>query len=148
MVDRSSRNPHREALPHKNKYDVHTNNFLRSSKKLRVRLSFSINMSNLGLRCLSSSNVPRTTAISRLKSRWGTRNIHQRRSLLYPIEDGLGEFLPPAALKAVAVDYHEGLLQRLNEEVQGESRGHSSRIAHSTHASQERSNRASVSFRH
>lgn len=139
----------REALPHKSKHNVHTNNFcdVFSKKKIRVRLSFSINMSNLGLRCLSSSNASRTTAISRLKSRWGTRNIHQRRSLLYPIEDGLGEFLPPAALKAVAVDYHDGLLQRLNEEVQGESRGHSSRFAH-THAPQEPSNRTSVSFRH
>ncbi|KAF9468799.1 hypothetical protein BDZ94DRAFT_1317388 [Collybia nuda] len=76
-------------------------------------------MSNLGLRCLTSSNVSRTTAASRLKSRWGTRNIHKRRSLLYPVEDGLGDFLPPAALKAVAEEYHDGLLQRLNEEVRG-----------------------------
>jgi Fe-Mn family superoxide dismutase len=39
--------------------------------------------------------------------------------LEYPIEDGLGAFLPPPALKMLAVDYQDGLLQRLNEEVRG-----------------------------
>ncbi|KAF8076041.1 manganese superoxide dismutase [Lyophyllum atratum] len=76
-------------------------------------------MSNLGLRLASSSASRCSSAICRLKSRWGTRNLHQRIPLPYPIEGGLGDFLPPPALKTVAVDYQEGLLQRLDEEVRG-----------------------------
>lgn len=34
---------------------------------------------------------------------------------------GLGHFLPPDALKAVAIDYQQSLLQKLNEEVKGQS---------------------------
>jgi Fe-Mn family superoxide dismutase len=45
--------------------------------------------------------------------------VHGRIELKYPIAGGLGEFLPPAALKVVAVDFQEGLLSRLNEEVKG-----------------------------
>jgi hypothetical protein len=102
-------------------------------------------MSNLGLR-FSSSRASRASVVSPFKSHWGTRNLHKRRALLYPIEDGLGEFLPPAALKAVAEEYHDGLLRRLNEETQGESREPSGKPVFA-HISQERSNRASVSFR-
>jgi hypothetical protein len=51
-------------------------------------------------------------------TRW-SRHLHVRRPLGYPIEDGLGAFLPPPALKMLAVDYQDGLLQRLNDEVQG-----------------------------
>ncbi|KAF7980916.1 hypothetical protein HWV62_36119 [Athelia sp. TMB] len=52
--------------------------------------------------------------------RWSpSRNAHIRRELAYPIEKGLGEFLPPAALKTLAVEYQDGLLQRLNDEVRG-----------------------------
>lgn len=45
--------------------------------------------------------------------------LHQRRELEYPIENGLGDFLTPEGLKAIAVDWQEGLLKRLNEEVKG-----------------------------
>jgi Fe-Mn family superoxide dismutase len=58
---------------------------------------------------------------ARLDSRWCTRGLHQRRALLYKLEDGLGEFLPPPALKSIAVDWQQGLLERLNEEVRGTS---------------------------
>jgi len=58
-------------------------------------------------------------ALSRLKSRSSKRNYHQLERLPYPIENGLGDFLPPEALKVVAVDYQAGLLQQLNEELQG-----------------------------
>lgn len=51
--------------------------------------------------------------------RWSIRNIHVPRPLAYPIENGLGDFLPPPALKTLAVDYQEGLLQRLNDEIRG-----------------------------
>ncbi|KAF8631264.1 hypothetical protein AX15_002591 [Amanita polypyramis BW_CC] len=54
---------------------------------------------------------------ARLHPGWSTRGLHQRRALLYNPEDGLGEFLPPPALKTVAVDWQQGLLDRLNEEV-------------------------------
>ncbi|KAF8875192.1 hypothetical protein CPB85DRAFT_1444108 [Mucidula mucida] len=42
------------------------------------------------------------------------RNVHL--PLPYPVEGGLGDFLPPAALKVVAVDYQGTLIQRLNDE--------------------------------
>ncbi|KAH6915275.1 Manganese/iron superoxide dismutase [Coprinopsis sp. MPI-PUGE-AT-0042] len=71
--------------------------------------------SALRLRMLSSSlrtnsSIPRSRLLS--------RKLHQRRPLLYSMEDGLGNFLPPAALRT-AVEWQEGLLQRLNEEVKG-----------------------------
>ncbi|KAJ1311310.1 hypothetical protein OPQ81_009806 [Rhizoctonia solani] len=43
--------------------------------------------------------------------------LHARRELEYPIEGGLGDFLTPEGLKTIAVDWQEGLLNRLNEEV-------------------------------
>ncbi|KAF9027026.1 hypothetical protein BDZ89DRAFT_1015918 [Hymenopellis radicata] len=42
------------------------------------------------------------------------RNVHLQ--LPYPVEGGLGDFLPPSALEVVAVDYQGGLVQRLNDE--------------------------------
>ncbi|KIY72874.1 manganese and iron superoxide dismutase [Cylindrobasidium torrendii FP15055 ss-10] len=47
------------------------------------------------------------------------RTLHQRSMLPYRLEEGLGEFLPAPALKTVAVDYQEGLLKQLNEEIRG-----------------------------
>ncbi|KAJ7638475.1 manganese superoxide dismutase [Roridomyces roridus] len=52
----------------------------------------------------------------------GTRGVtgqfdHLPLPLPYNIKDGLGKFLPPPALEAVAVDYQLGLLARLTEEV-------------------------------
>jgi hypothetical protein len=32
----------------------------------------------------------------------------------------MGDFLPPAALKVIAEDYQQGLLDRLNEQIKGE----------------------------
>ena len=46
-------------------------------------------------------------------------SLHQRRALEYPLENGLGNFLTPEGLKTIAVDWQEGLLDRLNEEVRG-----------------------------
>jgi superoxide dismutase, Fe-Mn family len=70
-------------------------------------------MNYIGLRLTSAS------ALSRLKPRWSKRNYHQLEKLPYPIENGLGDFLPPDALKVVAIDYQAGLLQQLNEELRG-----------------------------
>jgi len=39
--------------------------------------------------------------------------------LPYNIEDGLGDFLSPEALHMIAVEYQQGLLTRLNEQVKG-----------------------------
>ena len=64
--------------------------------------------------------VSTNSRTSSLGSRLGTRNIHRRISLPYSIEDGLGNFLPPAALQTL-VEYQDGLLSRLNEEVRGMS---------------------------
>ncbi|KAF7433477.1 hypothetical protein PC9H_005429 [Pleurotus ostreatus] len=70
-----------------------------------------------GLR-LATSKCTRRAAVFSLPSRaWGTRSIHRRRPLPYSIEEGLGNFLPPQALKVVAEDYQEGLLERLNEQI-------------------------------
>lgn len=48
-----------------------------------------------------------------------TRGVHGLKEYRYPIEEGFGEFLPPAALKTVAIEYQQGILQRLNDEVRG-----------------------------
>ncbi|KAH8118496.1 Manganese/iron superoxide dismutase [Phellopilus nigrolimitatus] len=44
------------------------------------------------------------------------RLLHSPRKLWYPIEDGVGDFLPPKALETV-VEWQDGLLVRLNEQV-------------------------------
>lgn len=49
----------------------------------------------------------------------GLRRAHTPRPLPYNINDGLGDFLSPEALRIIAHDYQQGLLQRLNEEVAG-----------------------------
>ncbi|TFK29324.1 hypothetical protein FA15DRAFT_664252 [Coprinopsis marcescibilis] len=68
---------------------------------------------------LLSSAAKRGASIPR--SRWfSIRKLHQRRGLLYNPEHGLGQFLPPPALRT-AIDWQDGLLDRLNEEVKGTS---------------------------
>ena len=44
--------------------------------------------------------------------------------LPYKIEDGMGDFLPPAALMVIAEDYQQGLLDCLNEKIKGASLSH------------------------
>ncbi|KAL8279208.1 hypothetical protein RQP46_008464 [Phenoliferia psychrophenolica] len=46
-----------------------------------------------------------------------SRSLHSRVELPYSIDAGLGPFLSPAALKTVAVDWQQGVLDRLNEHV-------------------------------
>lgn len=71
------------------------------------------------LRAVSASRVIAPAA--RVSLQWiQSRHVHTRLELPYDIEKGLGEFLPPAALKTVAVEYQQGLLDRLNEQVAGE----------------------------
>jgi len=49
------------------------------------------------------------------------RHIHTAKPLPYPTEEGLGDFLPPAALKTIGIEYQQGLLERLSEQVHGAS---------------------------
>ena len=73
-------------------------------------------MYSMGLRFAPSRS---TSVFSRLKPRCSKRSYHQLEKLPYPIESGLGQFLPPEALKVVAIDYQAGLLQQLDEELRG-----------------------------
>ncbi|KAE9404512.1 hypothetical protein BT96DRAFT_813430 [Gymnopus androsaceus JB14] len=59
--------------------------------------------------------------LSRLKWRTASarRGLHTPRRLPYDVNKGLGDFLPPEALKVVGHDYQKGLLDRLNDEVKG-----------------------------
>ena len=67
-----------------------------------------------------------TRAVSRhsrnFRLRGVSRPLHTAKPLPYPVEGGLGEFLPPAAVKTIGVEYQQGLLDRLNEQVHGASR--------------------------
>jgi superoxide dismutase, Fe-Mn family len=47
------------------------------------------------------------------------RCVHQLRQLPYDVDQGLGSFLSPAALRMISIDYQQGLLNRLNEQVKG-----------------------------
>lgn len=47
------------------------------------------------------------------------RTVHTVKKLPYDVSKGLGDFLPPHALKVVGHDYQKGLLDRLNDEVKG-----------------------------
>jgi hypothetical protein len=61
------------------------------------------------------------SAAARSTLPWSTsrRTIHVRVPLPYKVEDGMGNFLSPAALKVIAEDYQQGLLDRLNEQIKG-----------------------------
>ncbi|KAG8719388.1 hypothetical protein FRC08_002931 [Ceratobasidium sp. 394] len=63
------------------------------------------------------TSVSPTSRIPKSVGWAATRQLHERRALEYPIEDGLGDFLTPEGLKLIAVEWQEGLLERLNEEV-------------------------------
>jgi hypothetical protein len=75
-----------------------------------------------------------TSAATRLAANWqrsaaarstllpwsaSRRSIHVRIPLPYKVEDGMGDFLSPEALKVIAEDYQQGLLDRLNEQIKG-----------------------------
>ncbi|KAI0079739.1 manganese and iron superoxide dismutase [Panus rudis PR-1116 ss-1] len=71
-------------------------------------------MSTLCSRLLASSRAaPRALAFRPLIH---SRRIHNLKDLPYDVEEGLGDFLPPPALKMIAIEYQQGLLDRLNDE--------------------------------
>ncbi|KAI0370305.1 manganese and iron superoxide dismutase [Pilatotrama ljubarskyi] len=79
-------------------------------------------MSGLGFRLASStSRATRLASVRTQACRVQSRALHRRRQLSYPIEEGLGTFLPPHTLKMIAEDYQQGLLDRLNDQVRGTS---------------------------
>ncbi|KAI0029530.1 hypothetical protein K488DRAFT_80113 [Vararia minispora EC-137] len=45
------------------------------------------------------------------------RCLHVRRQLPYIIDDGMGRFLSPEGLRSIAVEYQQGLIDRLNDEI-------------------------------
>lgn len=47
------------------------------------------------------------------------RSVHTLPPYNFPVENGLGNFLSPNALRTIAVEYQGGLLDRLNELVRG-----------------------------
>lgn len=59
----------------------------------------------------SQTGVPSVRLVS--------RSVHTLPRLAYPVEDGVGKFLSPKALRAIAIEYQGGLLERLNELVKG-----------------------------
>ena len=65
----------------------------------------------------STTSSWRITAATALASASRRRNHHVRVPLPYKIEDGMGDFLSPSALKIIAEDYQQGLLDRLNEQI-------------------------------
>lgn len=85
-----------------NRYLAHTVRFARAPKSA-ARCSLRHNSSNPPSKAQSS--------------------LHRRRELEYPLENGVGDFLTPKGLHTIAVEWQEGLLQRLNDEVKGESLG-------------------------
>ena len=73
-------------------------------------------MNTAGRRLASSS---RSTVRVASKTCPPRRRIHTRNELPYKIDDGLGNFMSPRTLRMVAVEYQQGLLDRLNQECRG-----------------------------
>jgi superoxide dismutase, Fe-Mn family len=69
-------------------------------------------------RRLASASRSSSSSWTRVKST-SVRHLHVRRALPYSIEDGMGKFLTPEGLRTIAVDYQQGLLDRLNDEIHG-----------------------------
>ncbi len=47
------------------------------------------------------------------------RYLHQLPEYRFDVDAGMGDFLTPDGLKTIAVEYQSGLLDRINEIVQG-----------------------------
>jgi len=67
-----------------------------------------------------SRAVPRLTSLSASRLAFVQRALHSRVPLDYPIEAGVGNFLSPKALNTVAVDWQDGLLNKLNTLTRGQ----------------------------
>ncbi|TCD70461.1 hypothetical protein EIP91_003222 [Steccherinum ochraceum] len=77
-------------------------------------------MQNVALRLAGSASARR--ALRQVRPSVLSRSIHRRSGPGYLDKipnGGLGDFMSPAALRTIAVDYQEGLLDRLNDLVRG-----------------------------
>jgi superoxide dismutase, Fe-Mn family len=72
---------------------------------------------------LSRLAVRSTAASARKYAQTGlaVRLLHRLPRYHFDVDQGMGDFLTPAGLKALAVEYQTGLLDRINEIVQGAS---------------------------
>lgn len=101
------------------------NNWPHSASVVYVPESRLPTMASIALRLASTSarKIARfpTPSLSQTKRTRLTprRNLHTRTPLPYDIDNGLGDFLTPQALRMIAIDYQQGLLDRLNEQVHG-----------------------------
>ncbi|CAA7259497.1 unnamed protein product [Cyclocybe aegerita] len=68
---------------------------------------------------LASSKASWMSSVLSQSRQLASRSLHTRKPLPYPIEGGLGKFLPPPALETL-VEYQDGLLERFNEEVRSD----------------------------
>ncbi|GAA5894370.1 uncharacterized protein JCM6883_003802 [Sporobolomyces salmoneus] len=64
---------------------------------------------------LRTSLLRNTAPTTRAAAVRGRRFVHHRVPLPYSLDSGLPEFLSPNALKTVAVDWQQGVLDRLND---------------------------------
>lgn len=76
------------------------------------------------MRALASASAAATAPLRGASGRIRTRipefrRVHTLPQLHYSVENGLGKFLSPKALRTLAIEYQGGLLTRLNELVQG-----------------------------
>lgn len=68
-----------------------------------------------------SRAVPRLSTLKASRLSSVHRSLHSRVPLDYPVEGGVGNFLSPKALKTIAVDWQEGVLDKLNTLTRGMS---------------------------
>lgn len=73
----------------------------------------------LASRRVATSSAAKS-ATPALRAQWTARRcLHVRRALPYAVEDGLAPLFTPEALQTIGVEYQQGLLDRLNEEIRG-----------------------------
>ncbi|CDO74139.1 hypothetical protein BN946_scf185043.g189 [Trametes cinnabarina] len=99
---------------------VTPSNILQPLARVPVPTLASSTMSSSALRLASSTSRAARLALVRTQAcRVPSRALHRRKELSYPLEGGLGKFLPPHTLQMIAVDYQQGLLDRLNDLIRG-----------------------------
>lgn len=76
-------------------------------------------MNNFGRQLsVTSSRTSRACFRRQWRKASSSRLLHTRRTLEYPIENGVGNFLTPQGLQTL-LEWQDGLLERLNESVKG-----------------------------
>jgi hypothetical protein len=65
------------------------------------------------------NSLLRRRATLKAKCIGAKRQLHTPRQLHFDVEQGLGDFLSPEGCKLVAIDFQNGLLERINELIPG-----------------------------